>query len=136
MKKVLYFILVISLLTTTVSADVTFSEKAVEVLGVATEYYSSDLFREPTDFAATVPMKSIPEIKAKSKREMIRVIKTPENEVVLDSTGKKNGRGAYVCPNLECLKKARKSKGIERAFKMAIPNDVYEKLEKEMSLLD
>ena len=71
-----------------------------------------------------------------SKREMIRVIKTPENEVVLDSTGKKNGRGAYVCPNLECLKKARKSKGIERAFKMAIPNDVYEKLEKEMSLLD
>ncbi|MEE1009402.1 MAG: YlxR family protein [Agathobacter sp.] len=72
----------------------------------------------------------------KSKREMIRVIKTPENEVVLDSTGKKNGRGAYVCPNLECLKKARKSKGIERAFKMAIPNDVYEKLEKEMSLLD
>ena len=72
----------------------------------------------------------------KSKREMIRVIKTPENEVVLDSTGKKNGRGAYVCPNLECLKKARKSKGIERAFKMAIPNDVYEKLEKEMRLLD
>lgn len=72
----------------------------------------------------------------KSKREMIRVIKTPENEVVLDSTGKKNGRDAYVCPNLECLKKARKSKGIERAFKMAIPNDVYEKLEKEMSLLD
>lgn len=66
LKKVLYFILVLSLLTTTVSADINFSQKAVEVSGVATEYYSSDLFSEPTDFAATVPMKSIPEIKAKS----------------------------------------------------------------------
>ena len=66
LKKVLYFILVLSLLTTTVSADINFSQKAIEVSGVATEYYSSDLFSEPTDFAATVPMKSIPEIKAKS----------------------------------------------------------------------
>ena len=69
----------------------------------------------------------------KSKSELIRVIKTPEEDVVLDSSGRKNGRGAYICPNLECLKKARKSKGLERSLKMAIPSEVYDELEKEMS---
>ena len=72
----------------------------------------------------------------KSKNELIRVIKTPEDEVLLDSTGRKNGRGAYICPNLECLRKAHKSKGIERSLKIAIPSEVYENLEKEMSELD
>lgn len=72
----------------------------------------------------------------KSKKELIRIIKTPEEEVVLDTTGKKNGRGAYICPQPECLKKARKSKGLERSLKVAIPVEVYEKLEKEMSSLD
>lgn len=68
----------------------------------------------------------------KTKKEMIRVLKTPEGEITLDATGRKNGRGAYVCPTMECLKKAIKSKGLERSFKMAIPREVYEALEKEM----
>lgn len=68
----------------------------------------------------------------KSKKEMIRVIRTSENEFLLDATGKKNGRGAYICPNGDCLSKAIKSKGLERSFKQAIPKEVYETLEKEM----
>ena len=67
----------------------------------------------------------------KGKKEMMRVLKTPENEIVLDVTGKKNGRGAYLCKVRECLIKARKNKGLERSFKMAIPSEVYDNLEKE-----
>lgn len=70
----------------------------------------------------------------KAKKELIRVIKT-EEEVLLDTTGRKNGRGAYICANPECLKKARKSKGLERSLKVSIPDEVYENLEKEMSTL-
>ena len=70
----------------------------------------------------------------KAKKELIRVIKT-EEEVLLDTTGRKNGRGAYICANPECLKKARKSKGLERSLKASIPDEVYENLEKEMSTL-
>lgn len=68
----------------------------------------------------------------KTKKEMIRVLKTPEDMIVLDTTGKKNGRGAYLCNQTECLKKARKSKGLERSLQCAIPNEVYEELEKEL----
>lgn len=71
----------------------------------------------------------------KSKKEMIRVIKTAGDEIVLDATGRKNGRGAYLCPSMECLEKAVKSRGLERSFKMAIPKEVYETLEKEMGKL-
>ena len=71
----------------------------------------------------------------KSKKEMIRVIKTAEDEIMLDATGRKNGRGAYLCPSMECLKKAVKGKGLERSFKMAIPKEVYETQEKEMEEL-
>ena len=71
----------------------------------------------------------------KDKRELLRVLKTSENEIVLDTTGKKNGRGAYLCKNEECLKKLRKTKGLERSLKIAIPQEVYDKLEKEMELL-
>jgi len=71
----------------------------------------------------------------KSKKEMIRGIKTAEDEIMLDATGRKNGRGAYLCPSMECLKKAVKGKGLERSFKMAIPKEVYETLEKEMEEL-
>ena len=71
----------------------------------------------------------------KEKKEMIRVIKTPENEIALDATGRKNGRGAYICADPECLRLARKSKGLERSLKTAIPQEVYESLEKEMSTL-
>ena len=72
---------------------------------------------------------------SKAKKELIRVIKTPEDTVVLDATGRKNGRGAYICPNPECLKKAVKSKGLERSLKTTIPEDVYENLKKEMDAL-
>lgn len=73
----------------------------------------------------------------KAKKDMIRVIKTAsedgaETEIILDTTGRKNGRGAYLCPNSECLNRAIKSKGLERSFKMPIPKDVYEMLTKEM----
>ena len=68
----------------------------------------------------------------KSKKEMIRVIKTADEEILLDATGRKNGRGAYLCPSMECMKKAVKSKGLERSFKMAIPKEVYDALEKEI----
>lgn len=69
----------------------------------------------------------------KNKKEMIRVLKTPEGEFALDTTGRKNGRGAYLCQSGECLKKAIRGKGLERSFKMAIPSAVYENLEKEMA---
>ena len=72
----------------------------------------------------------------KGKKEMIRVIRTPEGDFLLDATGKKNGRGAYLCPSRECLDKARKNKGLERSFKQAIPKEVYEALEKEMEDID
>jgi predicted RNA-binding protein YlxR (DUF448 family) len=71
----------------------------------------------------------------KNKKEMIRVIKTPEGEIIIDSTGKKNGRGAYLCNSLECLKKAVKSRGLERSLKVSIPREVYEELEKELIVL-
>ncbi len=67
----------------------------------------------------------------KNKKEMMRILKTPEDEIVLDVTGKKNGRGAYLCKQKECLLKARKNKGLERSFKMSIPNEVYDNLERE-----
>ena len=72
----------------------------------------------------------------KSKKEMIRVIRTSEGEFLLDATGRKNGRGAYLCPNSDCLAKAVKNKGLERSLKQAIPKEVYEALEKEMEVLE
>ena len=70
------------------------------------------------------------------KKELLRVLRTQEGEFVLDMTGKMNGRGAYLCPSKECFKKAVKSKGLERSFKQAIPSEVYERLEKEMSEIE
>ena len=72
----------------------------------------------------------------KSKKEMLRVLKTTEGPIVLDVTGKKNGRGAYLCKSAECLSKARKNKGLERSFKMSIPDEVYENLEKEFKEIE
>ncbi len=71
----------------------------------------------------------------KNKKEMIRILKTPEGDFTLDATGRKNGRGAYLCLSMECLKKAIKGKGLDRSFKMAVPKAVYEALEKEMESL-
>ena len=67
----------------------------------------------------------------KGKKEMVRILKTPENEICLDVTGKKNGRGAYVCKSGDCLRMARKNKGLERSFKMNIQDEIYDTLEKE-----
>jgi len=72
----------------------------------------------------------------KSKKEMMRVLKTSEDTFELDATGKKNGRGAYLCFSKECFEKAVKNKGLERSFKQEIPKEVYEKLEKEMNALE
>ena len=72
----------------------------------------------------------------KGKKEMMRVLKTAEGEICLDVTGKKNGRGAYVCRSLECLQAARKNKGLERSFKMNLPGEVYELLEREFESIE
>ena len=68
----------------------------------------------------------------KEKKAMIRVVRCTDGSVSLDFSGKLNGRGAYVCPDLECLKKAQKSKALERSLEVAIPQEVYDRLEKEM----
>ena len=70
----------------------------------------------------------------KEKRAMIRVVRTPEGEVTLDFSGKKNGRGAYLCPNPDCLKKAIRSKSLDRSLEVTIPQEVYDRLEKEMEV--
>lgn len=72
----------------------------------------------------------------KSKKEMMRVIKTPEDEIVLDDTGKRNGRGAYICKERSCLQKAQKSRGLERSLRHAISDEVYDKLLKEFDKLN
>lgn len=70
----------------------------------------------------------------KDKRQLIRVVKSDDGVYSLDKTGKKAGRGAYVCPNVDCFNKARKSKGFERSFKASVPKEVYDNLEKELNL--
>ncbi len=66
------------------------------------------------------------------KRQLIRVVRTPEGEVKLDFSGKLSGRGAYICPKLECLQKAQRSKALERSLEVAIPQEVYDRLLQEM----
>ena len=68
----------------------------------------------------------------KEKRELIRVVKSSDGEISLDKTGKKNGRGAYICHDAACLKKARKNKRIERAFEVKIPDEIYDRMEEEI----
>ena len=68
----------------------------------------------------------------KPKKELIRVVRSPEGEISLDFRGKANGRGAYVCPDAACLKKAIRSKAIERAFETAIPEEIYAQLAAQM----
>lgn len=68
----------------------------------------------------------------RAKKEMLRVIKTAEEEILLDTTGKKNGRGAYICSNPECLKQAAKNRGLERSLKTAVPKEIMDTLIKEM----
>ena len=68
----------------------------------------------------------------KNKRDMIRVVRAPSGTVSLDFSGKAQGRGAYICPDPECLKKALRSKSLDRALEVTIPEDVYDRLAKEM----
>jgi predicted RNA-binding protein YlxR (DUF448 family) len=70
----------------------------------------------------------------KAKKDMIRVVRTTEGTVSLDFSGKLNGRGAYVCPNMECLKKAQKSRSLERCLEIEIPQQVYDRLTREMEV--
>lgn len=69
----------------------------------------------------------------KPKKELVRVVRSKEGEISLDLTGRKAGRGAYVCRSLDCLKKARKTRRIERSLDCQIPNEVYDAMEKEMA---
>jgi len=68
----------------------------------------------------------------KPKKELIRVVRSPEGEIALDFKGKAQGRGAYICTDPECLKRAIKAKALERAFETHIPEEVYEKLNEQM----
>ena len=68
----------------------------------------------------------------KAKRDMIRVVRQPEGPVALDFSGKMNGRGAYICPDPACLKKVQKSKALDRSLEVTIPEEVYDRLVKEM----
>ena len=68
----------------------------------------------------------------KPKRELIRVVRSPEGDISLDFKGKASGRGAYVCPDAQCLKKAIKARALERAFSCQVPQEIYEKLNEQM----
>ena len=68
----------------------------------------------------------------KPKKELVRVVKTPEGEISLDPTGKMNGRGAYLCKDPQCLRKAQKSKRIEKALSCTVPDEIYNKLVQEL----
>ena len=68
------------------------------------------------------------------KRQLIRVVRTPEGHVQLDFSGKLNGRGAYICPEAECLQKAQKSKALERSLEVEIPEEVYQRLAREIEV--
>ena len=68
----------------------------------------------------------------KAKRDMIRVVRGTDGNVSLDFSGKMNGRGAYICPNAECLKKALRSKALDRSLEVTIPEEIYDRLQKEM----
>ncbi len=67
------------------------------------------------------------------KKELIRVVRTPDAGILLDFTGKKAGRGAYLCKNIQCLKKARKAKKLEKSLSCQIPQEVYDLLEEELT---
>ena len=68
----------------------------------------------------------------KDKKALVRIVKTPEGEICVDATGKKSGRGAYICPDAQCLQKARKSRALARAFETAIGEDIYAALQAQI----
>lgn len=72
----------------------------------------------------------------KPKKELVRVVRSPDGVIALDAKGKASGRGAYVCHDMACLKKARKSKALERSLETAIPEEIYDRLELEMEAVE
>ena len=66
------------------------------------------------------------------KSELVRIVREPDGEITLDLTGKKSGRGAYICKRVDCLRKARKVSRIERSLECSVPSEIYEKIEKEL----
>lgn len=73
---------------------------------------------------------------SKPKNELIRILKTPDDEIVLDTTGRQNGRGAYICPSMECYKKAVKYKALEKSLGVSISEEVYDNIERQMLVID
>ncbi|MCD7785385.1 MAG: YlxR family protein [Oscillospiraceae bacterium] len=69
----------------------------------------------------------------KEKKSLVRIVRTPEGEILVDPTGKKSGRGAYICPKSECLEKARKRRSLERSLEYEIPAEIYERLSHDIS---
>ena len=67
---------------------------------------------------------------SKSKKELVRIVRSPEGDISLDTTGKKSGRGAYICPSADCLKKAVKSKRIDKILEVTVPVSIYEEAER------
>ena len=68
------------------------------------------------------------------KNQLVRVLRTPDDEIVLDDTGKRSGRGAYVCRSAACLKKARKARRLESALECSIPDEIYDRLQEELTV--
>lgn len=71
----------------------------------------------------------------KPKKELIRIVRTAKNEIFLDPSGRKNGRGAYICADPGCVRKAWRTKGLDRSFKESVQREIYDRLEKEMTEL-
>jgi predicted RNA-binding protein YlxR (DUF448 family) len=72
----------------------------------------------------------------KSKKELLRILHTSDDEIILDTTGRKNGRGAYVCASMDCLEKAVRNHGLERSLKCKVPEETYEVLKKEIGSIE
>ena len=72
----------------------------------------------------------------KSKKEMIRILRTAQDGIILDATGRKNGRGAYLCPSMDCFNKAVKNRGLERSLKEKVPEETYESLKRESESIE
>ena len=100
-------------------------ETAVKDLG---EYLASGKEPQPVKQETKKP-----EAKPQAKKELVRIVRSPEGEVSVDLTGKRSGRGAYLCPSAACLAKARKAKRLEHAFGVPVPDEVFERLTEEMA---
>lgn len=75
-------------------------------------------------------------MESKDKRLLIRVVRAPDGSITLDETGKKSGRGAYICPNSDCLKKARKGNRLKKSLDVEIPDEIYAGLEEQMAAME